>query len=85
MAAAQKFEGDELNACACAGPTAPCATKCTAECANPSTLMQNTPCGMCLLAEAAKKTMSTCTLTAAGKCQADTTCAPFVACVLTCP
>src|SRR5262249_23946221 len=73
MTAAQKFEVDEVMSCGC-GATGPCKTQCTAECANPSTLMQSTPCGMCLLAEANKKTMSTCTVAAAGVCQADTTC-----------
>jgi hypothetical protein len=87
MAAAQKFEGYELKECGCADAgSTPCASVCTAECSNPSTLSQTTPCGMCLLNEAMKTTSSTCTVKAAETdCLADTTCTPFVTCILACP
>jgi hypothetical protein len=84
MAAAQKFEGYELKECACTSG-APCASMCTAECANPSTLSQSSPCGMCLLNEAGKGTSSACTNKAGIQdCLPDSTCAPFVQCIIAC-
>jgi hypothetical protein len=84
QAAFTKFEGYELMECGCAAAS-PCSTQCTAECANPSTLNQNSPCGQCLIGEAAKTTMSTCTLKAGETdCIGDPTCAPFLTCVLGC-
>jgi len=83
--ASQKFEGYELKECGCVTGS-PCAAMCTAECADPTKLAMTTPCGMCLLAEAAKKTASACTTKAAtSDCVPDPMCSAFVTCVLACP
>ena len=81
----QRFLTDELKECGCAVPPAPCAGACAGTCANPSTFTLGSPCGMCLVAEAAKGTSSACTVKAASAdCQADTVCQPYLQCVLPC-
>jgi len=81
----QKFDSYELTECGCAA-NSPCHASCTAECANPSTLTQSSPCGTCLQAEFNKENGSVCTIHAAiNDCLPDPACAQFVNCLLTCP
>ena len=83
MAAYTKFAGYELQSCACASGSV-CASMCTAECMNPSTLSMNSPCGVCLTNEAGKGTASTCTVSAGLMCIGDSTCSAFVTCEQAC-
>jgi hypothetical protein len=81
MQAATVFEGYELKECGCAQGS-PCVSMCTAECADPTKLMMNTPCGQCLLNQANMGTGSACTVTAGlTDCANDPMCAPFINCV----
>jgi hypothetical protein len=82
---ATKFEGFTLQECGCATGS-PCLATCTAECANPATITQTSPCGLCLGAEQAKGVASACIIKAAlTDCSADPTCGPFLACAQPCP
>lgn len=87
----QAFNGYQFQECGCPADAGapPCATECTAECMDPTTLMASTPCGMCLQAEKAKGSMSSCTLQAAilnpNDCQSNQDCAKFLTCEQACP
>jgi hypothetical protein len=84
MAAYQSFLGDILASCGCATGAA-CATTCTSECANPSTLTQASPCGMCIQTQVSMGASSTCLVSAATTCGQSPTCEPFVVCAEACP
>lgn len=83
-----RFQCYELEECACASG-APCASDCTAECADPSKLAGESTtdtCPKCLLTQAGMLTNSACTLTAAtSDCTSDNVCSPFVSdCAINC-
>jgi hypothetical protein len=84
MAAFKKFEGYELMDCGCASGSA-CASMCTAECADPSSLTTTSPCGMCLDTQADMGESSSCTVSAGTSCILDSTCSAFVKCAMACP
>ena len=84
-----EFEQDELKECGCMGGVGnppPCTMECTMQCMNPMMMIdQMSPCGQCLLMEAAKKTMSMCTVKAAlTDCSAQMNCPAFLACAMGC-
>lgn len=80
----EKFAGDQLTECGCKSGAA-CASDCTAECADPTTLTATSACGMCLNTEGGKGLGSACTTAAVGDCAADNDCKAFTTCVLACP
>ena len=80
-----EVRGQQLQYCGCKASMA-CASQCTAECADPTTLTQTSPCGQCLLGQAAMGMGSSCTVSGyIAKCLSDPDCSAFANCGMACP